>query len=186
MQDSLDAATAGTALEGRITVNMVVSEDYYGALDSGEYELSMSAWTGSATNPYSNMQYFVTDDVSPQPYFGFDPETETLDIDIDGTTVTNTFYDWYQELCFGEYAVADSSVRNQILASMELALLQKYRDCPFWSTSTASLQSMQISYPTYEPVFEVGLGGIRCCTYNYTDAEWADFCAENNNQLNYQ
>ncbi len=186
MQDSLDAATEGTALEGRITVNMVVSEDYYGKLDSGEYELSMSAWTGDATNPYANMESFVTDDYSPQAYFGFDPQTETLDIDLNGTTITKTYYDWYQELLFGEYAVADADTRNQILASMELALLQKYRDCPFWGASTAVLESMQIAYPTYEPVFAVNQGGIRCMTFNYTDVEWADFCAENNNQLNYQ
>lgn len=186
MQNALDAATEGTALEGRITVNMVVSEDYYAMLDSGEYDLCMNAWNGSASDPYALMEYFVTDNASPQPYLGFDPETETLDIEINGTVETRTYYEWYNALNNGEYAIAETDVRNEILAAMELGLLQKYRDCPFWSASSCTLLSMKIAYPTYESVFEVGLGGVRSMTYNYTDAEWEAFCAENNNQLNYQ
>lgn len=186
IQNSLDAVTKGTALEGRITIKMVVSEDYYGMLDSGEYDICMSAWNGSASNPYSLMEFFVTENVSPQACFGFDPYTETLDIEVNGTKETHTYYDWYDLLCNGEYAIADADTRNQILASMELGLLLKYRDCPFWSASTASLLSMKIAYPTYEHVFEVGLGGVRSMTYNYTDEAWEDYCAENNNQLNYQ
>ncbi len=186
MQNALDAATEGTALEGRITVNMVVSEDYYATLDSGEYDLCMNAWNGAASDPYALMEYFVTDNASPQPYLGFDPETETLDIEVNGAIETRTYYEWYNVLNNGEYAIAETDVRNEILAAMELGLLQKYRDCPFWSTSSCTLLSMKIAYPTYESVFEVGLGGVRCMTFNYTDAEWEAFCAENNNQLNYQ
>lgn len=186
LQDALDAATAGTALEGRITVNMVVSENYYDVLDSGEYDICVSGWNGTGSNPYILMEYFVTDNASPQSYLGFDPERETLDIEVNGTVETRTYYDWYNVLCNGEYALLDANSRNEILAAMELALLEKYRDCPFWSTSTAFLLSHKVAYPTYEYVFEVGLGGVRCMTFNYTDAEWEAYCAENNNQLNYQ
>lgn len=185
MQNSLDAATAGTALEGRITVNMVVSEDLYDLLDSGKYDFCMNAWNGSASDPYYLMDYFCTTDASPQPYFGFDGESETLDIEINGAVETNTYYEWFEKLYFGEYAIAEADVRNQILASLELNLMLKYRDCPFFSPSSAELLSMKIAYPTYEEVFEVGYGGIRCMTFNYTDAEWADYCAQNDNQLNY-
>lgn len=186
LQNALDTATKGTALEGRITINMIVSEDYYGMLDSGEYDICMSGWNTSASNPYALMEFFVTDHGSPQSYFGFKPETETLDITLNGSIETHTYYDWYDLLCNGKYAIADSDTRNQILASMELALLLKYRDCPYWSTSTASLLSQKIAYPTYDYVLEVGFGGIRRMTYNYTDAEWEAYCAENNYQLNYQ
>ena len=186
MQDSIDAAAAGTPLEGRITVNMVVSENYYEALDSGEYDICMNAWNGMPSDPYALMENYVTNYNSPQPYLGFSPETETLDITLDGSTVTKTYFDWYNELYSGEYAIADSNTRNQILASMELALMQKYRDCPFWSASTAFLGGRKISYPTYDYVNEVGFGGIRFMTYNYTDAEWEKYCADNNYQLNYQ
>lgn len=185
VQDAIDAAVAGTALEGRITVNMMVSENYYDVLDSGEYDLCMNAWNGSASDPYGLMEYFVTDDASPQPYLGFNPETETLDVEINDTIETHTYYDWYQLLCKGEYSITDSDTRDEILASMELGLLSKYRDCPFWSASTATLLSQKIAYPTYEPVFEVDLGGVRSMTYNFTDAEWAAYCEENNYQLSY-
>lgn len=186
MQDSLNAATAGTPLEGRITVNMVVNENYYDALDNGEYDICMNAWNGSPSNPYQLMEYFVTNYSSPQCYLGFDPETETLEIELDGEKVTKTYFDWYNAMYTGEYAIAEPEIRNQILASMELALMQKYRDCPFWSASTASLTGRKINYPTYEYVNEVAFGGIRFMGYNYTDAEWDKYCADNNYQLNYQ
>ena len=186
MQDSLNAATAGTPLEGRITVNMVVNENYYDALDNGEYDICMNAWNGSPSNPYQLMEYFVTNYSSPQCYFGFNPETETLEIELDGEKVTKTYFDWYNAMYTGEYAIAKPEIRNQILASMELALMQKYRDCPFWSASTASLTGRKINYPTYEYVNEVAFGGIRFMGYNYTDAEWDKYCADNNYQLNYQ
>lgn len=186
MQNSLDAATKGTVLEGRIIVNMVVSEDYYGMLDSGEYDLCMSGWNAGASNPYALMEFFCTDNASPQAYFGFDAESETLDIVVGGETVTNTYYGWFEELCYGAYAIADADVRNEILAALELNLMLKYRDCPFWCSSSAGLLSQKIAYPTYEEVFEVGFGGIRFMTFNFTDAEWDQYCADNNYQLNYQ
>lgn len=186
LQDALDAATEGTVLEGRITVNMTVSENYYDMLDSGEYDFCSSGWNGDIYNPYTLMQYFVTDSATPQTYLGFDPETETLDIEINGTVETNTYYDWYQLLCNGKYALADTDTRNEILAAMELGLLEKYRDCPFWVSSSSALLGMQIAYPTYDPVGGDYLGGIRSMTFNYTDAEWEEYCKSNNYQLNYQ
>lgn len=186
IQQSLDKAVEGTALEGRITVNMVVSEDYYNMLDSGEYDICTSGWNGSASDPYNLLKYFVDPSNTPQISLGFDPKSETLDIEIDGKTVTHTYYDWWDVLCNGEYAIADTGAKNEILASVELALLQKYRDNPFWSNSTAYLLSMKTAYPTYDSIFEVGWGGIRSMTFNYTDEEWEAYCKENNYQLNYQ
>ena len=50
----------GTALEGRITINMVVSEAYYDLLDSGEYDICNNGWNGGASDPYRRMCFFVT------------------------------------------------------------------------------------------------------------------------------
>ena len=186
IQNALNAATLGTALEGRITVNMMVSEDYYSVLDNGEYDLCSSGWDGTASDPYGKLAYFVSDEYSPQALLGFDPYSETLDIELNGTTETHTYFEWYDLLCRGEYAIADAAIKNQILASMELELLSMYRDCPIWSQSAAYLLSQKIAYPTYESVLMVGFGGIRCMTYNYTDEEWAAYCASQNNQLNYK
>lgn len=186
LQNALDTVTAGTVLEGRITVNMVVSENYYDMLDSGEYDFCCSGWNGDEYDPYSFLEYFLTDHATPQTYLGFDPETETLDIEVNGTVETRTYYEWYDVLCNGEYALLDNTVRNEILAAVELSLLQMYRDCPFYSYSSSQLLSQKIAYPTYEPVGGDDLGGIRCMTFNYTDAEWEAYCKENNYQLNYQ
>lgn len=184
-QNALDAATEGTALEGRITINMVYSEEFYDLLDSGEYDICINGWNGDAFDPYYMMYYFATDGASDQCYFGFDGKKETLDIELDGTVVTKTYYDWFEELYYGEYAIADASVRNQILAAMELGFMQMYRDCPLYSTTSAELYGMKITFPTFEEVLGVGFGGVRFMSYNYTDAEWEAFCEENNYQLNY-
>ena len=48
---------------------------------------------------------------------------------------------------------------------------------------------MKIKYGTEEYVFGVGRGGVKYMTYNYSDAEWAEFVKANvdsNNQLNYK
>lgn len=185
IQNALDAAAAGTPLEGRITVELQMCENYYDVLDTGEYDLCISGWNADAYNPYSFMQYFIGDSITDQGLLGFDPYSETLEVEINGTVETKTFYDWYCEMYYGEYALADASVRNELLAQLELGLLLKYRDCPFYSSSTASLLSKKIAYPTYEPVCGNDLGGIRFMTFNYTDAEWDAFCTQSGGQLNY-
>ncbi len=184
LNDALQAATEGTVLEGRVSVSSVVSENLYDVLDSGDYDICMNAWNGSFYNPYDMMQYFVMEDY-PQAYLGFDPGKETLDIEVDGNMETRTFFEWYDVLNNGEYALIDSESRSEIMAALELALLEQYRDCPAYSMSSASLCSMKINYATYDDVPGVGNGGIRGMTFNYTDAEWEQYCKDNNNQLNY-
>ncbi len=51
--------------------------------------------------------------------------------------------------------------------------------------SSACLCSMKINYAAYDDVPGAGNGGIRGMTFNYTDAEWEQYCKDNNNQLNY-
>ena len=45
---------------------------------------------------------------------------------------------------------------------------------------------MQINYYTEEYVYGVGRGGIKYMTYNYTDAEWDAYVADNGGILNYK
>ena len=47
----------------------------------------------------------------------------------------------------------------------------------------ASLHSQKVNYATYQYVMNVTFGGIRFYTFNYDDAEWADYIA--NNTLQY-
>ena len=159
---------------------------YYSSLPIYNAENYAKSGQGSVRKLVADIETYEFADCGDAPlYFGFDGQTETLDIELDGSVVTKTYYDWYQALYYGEYAIADAEVKNRIMAAMELNLLRMYRDCPLFSPSTAQLYSMKINYPTYTEVFEVGFGGIRRMTYNFTDAEWEAFCAENNNQLNY-
>ena len=46
--------------------------------------------------------------------------------------------------------------------------------------------SYQCSYYTPDYNIMYGFGGIELMTYNYTDAEWAEFVAEQGGTLSYE
>ena len=56
---------------------------------------------------------------------------------------------------------------------------------PIAYDSSASLKSMKYEYYTEEYIYGVGRGGVKYLAFNYTDAEWAAFIAENNGKLDY-
>jgi hypothetical protein len=117
--------------------------------------------------------------------YGFDPTTETLTINVEGTDYTYTYYDWFNELCNNTWALADNDVRLEILAKVELGLLQRYHTTPIYYRTAASLQSRKVIYATEDYVQLVAYGGIRFMTYAYDDVAWAEYCTQNNNQLTY-
>ena len=57
---------------------------------------------------------------------------------------------------------------------------------PLTTDSSAALKGDQIQYYTEEYVYGVGRGGLKYMTYNYSDAEWADFIAEQGGSLDYK
>ena len=71
-------------------------------------------------------------------------------------------------------------------AALENAVLQNYDFIPLMGDASASLKGMQIEYYTEDEVFPMGRGGVKYMTYNYTDAEWAAFVAEQGGTLNYK
>jgi oligopeptide transport system substrate-binding protein len=46
--------------------------------------------------------------------------------------------------------------------------------------------SYQLDYYTENYNIMYGFGGLELMTYNYTDAEWADFIAESNGAISYE
>jgi oligopeptide transport system substrate-binding protein len=46
--------------------------------------------------------------------------------------------------------------------------------------------SYQCNYYTPDYNIMYGFGGLELLTYNYTDAEWAEYVAAQGNQLNYE
>lgn len=183
IQDSITESTVGTPLEGRIIIKMVPDEDYYDHAKQGAFEMIMSTWGGSSMDPYGLMEVYCDEDTKHE--YGFKPNVEKWTINIDGKDITKTFNEWYKALVDEEYAAADAKIRLQVLAGMELGLLETYQTTPIYYRTSTSLYSQKIEYPTYDYVQLLQFGGVRELTYNYSDQEWTAYCVQNNNQLDY-
>ena len=185
VQASLDKAAQGTSLEGRITINLVEDPDYYDNMQNGLCDIAMPGWGGSDMDPYAMMECWCVSGVLLEPY-GFDPYTETATITVDGVEMTKTLNAWYEALCMGEYTSAGTDTRNQILAGMEEAMLKLYFTIPIYDTNYATLYSQRTVLGSEEYINSlVGRGGLMAMTYTMDDAQWAEYCASQNNQLTY-
>ena len=184
--DAINAATEGTSLEGKVSVEIKEVDDYYASMAEGAADMVFSAWGGDTTDPYALMQCYCDETLYSDSEYGFDSTTE-LTGTVDGKEYTYSFYDWYYELCEGQWALSDVSTRLQVLAIIEGGILEEYCTIPLWSYREAALLSQKVEYATYDYNMKVSdpYGGFRFMTYNYTDEEWEDYCAEQNNQLEY-
>ena len=79
----------------------------------------------------------------------------------------------------------DPETRLAILGALEGAVLQNYNFLPIMDDASAQLRGQQIEYYTEEYIFGMGFGGMKYYTFNYTDAEWDAYVAENNGELDY-
>lgn len=184
LQNAISEATVGTDLEGKVTVNMVEDMDYYNNMLSGLVDVTLASWGGSDMDPYSIMECYCSDSLLQE--YGFDPYTVTAAIEVNGEEITKTLNEWYVALCQGEYKIADTDTKNQILAGMERALIEEYAVVPLYYLTSSALYEQRIMLGSDEYVNSLlGFGGIEYITYTMDDAEWAAYCAENNNQLTY-
>lgn len=184
LQESIDAATVGTSLEGKVTVNHVGDENYYDNMKAGTVDAAITTWGGASMDPYSMMECYCDPDTLNE--VSFDPMTETWTINVNGEDITKTFNEWYLALCDGEYKTADYETKIQVLAGMEEGLLETYIMIPVYYRNASVLFSQRtiLGSETYLNTL-LGFGGIRYMTYTMNDEEWAAYCAENNNQLTY-
>lgn len=186
INDAVQAAVKGTSLEGKISVEMLQVDDYYASMKAGTADLIFSAWGGNEVDPYSMLECYCNFDYYCDGEYGFDNEEE-ITLTIDGKEYTYSYFDWFKELYEGQWATADTKIRLEVLAAVEGALLENYHTLPLRNYRQAYLLSQKVEYITYD--FDVMIiepfGGFRYMTYNYTDAEWADYCAKQNNQLEY-
>ena len=199
-------AVKGTKLEGKLTFkrDSTLGNGFSDALRNNQVDMLFGVgWTGSTFDPYGLMQVFV--DPAYQYDAAWDSSSETVDITVGGVTYTATAHDWYEsmqgntitatitgteetaELSFPYSTVAEEAqMRIEVLAGMENAVLQNYDFIPLMGDSSANLKGMQIEYYTEDQVFPMGRGGVKYMTYNYTDAEWTAFVAEQGGVLNYK
>ncbi len=94
-----------------------------------------------------------------------------------------TYYDWQQSIASGGIYANDVETRLFVLAKLENELLSNFRTIPLYVGTDVLLRSKKVNYATDTANIYAAYGGVRLMTYNYNDAEWADYCKKNT--LNY-
>ena len=184
----LNAALEGTGF-GTLTFEAVGNiNDRYGDVGKGEYAIGYGAWGGAAFYPFRNFQcYCDTDQYSVNEIGCWDPATEMLTLNVNGEDVTMSWKDWSGALIgTGKFTDADFKTKLYITAQMEELYLQKYYRIPLAGKTNVSLLSYQVDYYTEDYNLMYGFGGLRLMTFNYSDAEWAEYVAEEGGTLSYE
>ena len=198
LNDSLNGAAAGTGLEGKISItpSAPVGNEWSNNLRNGTMDTQLAGWSSTvALDPFSLADVWTDVD---QAYWGqwYNADDYDMTLTIGGTELTMSVRDW--ALClngtmvtvdgvdynFG-YGQADVEDRLTILAAIERHMLTSYNCVPIMQDGGGSLLSQQMYYVVeeYNPILK--RGGIQYLKYNYDDAEWAAFVAEQGGILQY-
>ena len=183
IEESLLEAAVGTPLEGRIKIKVVANPDYFNSATSGRTDLIFAGWSGGLYDPYSLMVVYT--DPAYILEYGFDTDA-AVDFEINGETVTKSYFEWYKELNSGEYATASRDIRNHILCQLEKNLLLNFHAIPMYNALNPSLRSQRMHYESETYVDDIiGFGDISGTTYTMDDAAWARYCDEHRLNMGY-
>ena len=188
MNKYINAAAEGSGF-GTITLEAVGNiNNRYDDVANGEYAIGYGAWGGAAFYPFRNFQvYCDPDQYSINEAGCWDPTTETLTLTVEGEEVTKTWQEWSQCMVgSGDMASKSFETKLQILANMEEAYLKFVYRIPLASTTLPVMYSYQCQEYTQDYNIMYGFGGIELRTYNYTDAEWDAYVAEQGGTLSYE
>ncbi|MBE6980067.1 MAG: hypothetical protein E7431_06795, partial [Ruminococcaceae bacterium] len=184
----INAALEGSGF-GPLTLEPIGNiNDRYGDVASGEYAIGYGAWGGAAFYPFRNFQvYCDPDEYSIHEAGCWDPKSVTLTLTVEGEEVTKTWQDW-SKCMVGSGDMADKSFETklQILADMEENYMNLFYRIPLASSTVPFLMSYQADQYTQDYNIMYGFGGIELMSFNYTDAEWEAFVAEQGGTLSYE
>ena len=190
MNTYINAAAEGSGF-GTITLEAIDNvNDRYGDVGKGEFAIGYGAWGGAQLYPFRNFLVYCD---NSQVAGGINesgcwtPESTNLTLNVNGEDVTMTWTEWSNSMVgVGRFATEDNTVKLGITAAMEEGLLKMYYRIPLATTCATSLLSYQCSYYTEEYNLAYGFGGLELMTYNYTDAEWAEYVASQGGTLSYE
>ena len=199
LNDSLNAAAAGTGFEGKINIepSANVGDDWNKQIQNGTMDTALAGWGGSPLDPYTIPFSCWTSNSLSYWNKWWDPNTNTLTINLDGKDVTMSYRDWADCLC-GNMKTVDgvdynfgngqTSVENrvEILAALEHGIMLTYNAVPLMNNSSGYLLSQKVYYviEDFNPIMQ-GRGGMAYMKYNYSDAEWDEFVASQGGTLQY-
>lgn len=197
LNSKLAEVLVGTPFEGKI--EFYKSAPYGNAwstkIKSGLSDTVLGGWSGSMLNPYSLTDLYVNPSRAYDAAW-YNAETVDLTLTLDGKEITMNLKQWSDALNgaavevngttynFGD-GIADVETRLTILAGIETQVLLGYNYLPMLEDGSMALLSQQVYYVVedYSPV--MGRGGLAYTKYNYNDAEWAAYIAEQGGELKY-
>ncbi len=202
LNEKMAEVTAGTPFEGKVQFvkSAPYGNEWSDRIREGLSDTVLAGWQGVVLNPFSLTDYYVNP-ASMYDANWFDATTVdmTLELTVDGEarSITMNLREWSDALNgaavtaedgntynFGD-GMADSQDRLTILAAIETQILGTYNYLPMLQDGSMALLSQQVYYVVeeYNPI--LGRGGIQYLRYNYDDAEWAAYVAENGGELTY-
>ena len=205
LQDVLDGLTVGTALEDKIDIVFDASAgaQWSEAFRSGATQIGFGyGFSGNAFNPFDIIGAFVNpdDDLNYHMYWDTASLNMTMtmpegDYEGAGETITMSVQNWYY--CLNGLAATENQAKTynwsegyapvearlMILSALEELTIKESRSVMLIADGGGSFLGAKFSYFSDEEHTFMGFGGMRYMEVNYTDAEWADFVAQNNNDL---
>jgi ABC-type oligopeptide transport system substrate-binding subunit len=184
----------GTKLEGKLELEIVdKGTAWANDFRAGGYEVCMGGWSGAAWDP----GYFLLAYLSPDYMYStaWDTSSVKMKFEIDPAKEGLEEYsliEWYDILngAHDDYNWAagqvEDKVRLNLIAALEKEILSVYYTVPLQNYYSATLISYKWEYASRDYNTFMGYGGLRYMTYNYTDEEWAQFCADNNYSIDYR
>ena len=202
LNEKMAEVTAGTPFEGKVQFvkSAPYGNEWSDRIREGLSDTVLAGWRGVVLNPFSLTDQYVNPAYMYDANW-FDATTVdmTLELTVDGEarSITMNLREWSDALNgaavttedgntynFGD-GMADSQDRLTILAAIETQILGTYNYLPMLQDGSMALLSQQVYYVVeeYNPI--LGRGGIQYLRYNYDDAEWAAYVAENGGELTY-
>ena len=205
LQDVLDGLTVGTALEDKIDVVFDASAgaQWAEAFRSGDTQIGFGyGFSGNAFNPFDIIGAFVNpeDDLNYHMYW----DTSAIDLTLTmpegeyegaGETITMSVQNWFY--CLNGLAESENQAKTynwgegfapvearlMILSALEELTIKESRSVMLIADGGGSFLGAKFSYFSEDEHTFMGFGGLRYMEVNYTDAEWAEYVAQNNNDL---
>ena len=174
--------------------------DYYETNYSGGADMIFTTWGGAAMAPFGILAQCYTDSSEGsgnQMEYGYDTTKIMMTLDFGGEIgkITDSLRNWtlwtnsattevsniYDALgAFSDYAY---STRCEVLAATEQCFMNWFTTTSLYYRNVASLVSQKGDYAVDNYLTIIGFGGLEFYTFNYDDAAWAEYIA--NNQLVY-
>jgi len=198
--------TKGTPFEGKVRFykSAPYGNDWVSKIRSGLSDTVLGGWSGSVLDPFGLSELYT----NPEKQYDaawFDSSEVMMTLNVNTApigspesveAVTMSLRHWSDALCgktvnisgraynFGE-GMSDADTRLSILAAIEGEVLSTYNYIPMLRDGSVTLLSGKCYYVTdrYNPV--LGYGGIAYLSYNYNDAEWADYVKKQGVELKY-